>query len=277
MHLFQNTILTNWIRTTHFMVRNVIAGLLAALVSIAAFSPGSHAADTNAQLRKLEDLAAAFDESALRVNGSRVQELARWTGTIYLAIADTPGIERVAGDIEALVGRLATVARVGVERVAVNDKRRNFYVRASTRESNGSHPCLSAVDWDDLGRIVAVEVHLNLSNHARLSRCARHEVVHGFGLRDHPRQAHSILSYRYADQAQLTEADEIILATLYDPRLPATGPMAQTSRLACGLIAEKLRLAPTAAAPVCLKRGSPAREGLFAARGIPDARERIGQ
>lgn len=261
-----------------FMVRHIVAGAFAVLFAVGAASPASQANDTEAKMRKLEDLVRAFDETALRVNGSRVDELARWTSTIYLAIADTPGIERVAGDIEGLVRKLAGVARVGVERVAVNDPRRNFYVRASTRESNGAHPCLSAVDWDDLGRLVAVEVQLNMSNYARLTRCARHEVVHGFGLRDHPRQAHSILSYRYSDQASLTEADEMILATLYDPRVPATGPMTATASIACGVMAEKLNLAPQAAAPVCARRAPQTRPGLFAStRGDLDSREQIGQ
>jgi hypothetical protein len=145
--------------------------------------------------------------------------------------------------------------------------------------SNGKTPCLSAVDWDDWGRMAAVEVHVNLTNAARLTRCVNHEVLHGFGLRSHPDTAYSVLSYRYASQAHMTEIDELVLATLYDPRVPATGSMARTAQIACGVMAEKLHMTQEAAAPICARRSTPSpRQGLFASLGGSGAeRENFGQ
>ncbi|MBX3501459.1 MAG: hypothetical protein KF889_18620 [Alphaproteobacteria bacterium] len=264
----------------NYFVRHISAGVLAAGLAVSAIIPVTHATDAPDQSRRLEELVRAFDESAMRVNGSRAQELARWTGTIYLAIADTPGLERVAGEAENMVRTLAAFTRVNVERVAVSDPRRNFLIKASTRESNGRTPCLSAVDWDDWGRMATVEVHVNLTNAARLTRCINHEILHGFGLRSHPETAYSVLSYRYVNQAHLTEIDEVVLATLYDPRVPVTGSMPNIARIACGVMAEKLNMTAAAAEPICARRSAPSRQGLFAslsASGSEREREHIGQ
>lgn len=262
----------------NFIVRQFAAGALAACVVAGAIIPTSHATDAPDQSRRLEEMVRAFDEAAMRVNGSRAQELARWSGTIYLAIADTPGIERIAGEAERMVRTLASLARVNVERVAVSDPRRNFYIKASARDSNGRNPCFSAVDWDDWGRMGTVEVNVNLSNHARLTRCINHEVLHGFGLRSHPESAFSVLSYHYANQAQLTETDHIVLATLYDQRVPVTGSMTTIARAACGVLAEKLNMTQEAAEPICARRSRPSRGGLFASLGQSgNEREKISQ
>jgi hypothetical protein len=262
---------------TNFIVRHVAAGAAAVWVAAGAIIPTSHAADAPDQIRKLEEMVRAFDQTAMKVNGARARELARWRGTIYLAIASTPGIEHVAGQAERMVRTLAAVARVHVERVAVNDPRRNFHIKASARNSNGRTPCFSAVNWDDWGRMAAVEVNVNLTNRARLTRCINHEVLHGFGLRSHPETAFSVLSYHYTSQAQPTETDHIVLATLYDRRVPATGSLATIARAACGVLAEKLNITAAAAAPICARRGQPSRGGMFASLGRSgNEREKIG-
>ncbi len=261
----------------HF--RRLFAGAVVAALAFGSMAPASHAADASDVRQKLEDMVRAFDEMAVKVNGSRATELARWTGPIYLAIANTPGMERVSAEAEALVRNLAQLARVPVHRVAANDPRRNFSIVASTRDSSGTTPCVSQVDWDEAGRLTTVEVRLNLTNFGRLVRCARHEIVHGFGLRAHPDTAFSVLSYRYANQAELTDTDHVVLETLYDRRVPATGPMDTTTRVACQVMAEKLQMSADAAAPVCDRRSAPSRGGLFASlRGNGNGpQENIGQ
>src|SRR5690349_11041482 len=127
----------------HF--RRLFAGAVVAALSFGSLSFAAQAADAPDATRKLEDMVRAFDEMAVKVNGSRASELARWTGPIYLAIADTPGMERVSADAEALVRNLAQLARVPVHRVAANDPRRNFSIVGSTRDSKGATPCLSQV------------------------------------------------------------------------------------------------------------------------------------
>jgi hypothetical protein len=259
--------------------RQLFAGALAAAIAFGSISPASHAADTSDATSKLEDMVRAFDEMAIKVNGSRAAELARWTGPIYLAIAETSGMERIAATAEALVRELAQVAQVPVHRVAANDPRRNFSIVASWRDGTGSTPCLSQVDWDGMGRLTSVEVRLNLSNYGRLTRCANHEIVHGFGLRAHPDTAFSVLSYRYSTQAQLTDTDRVVLEALYDRRVPATGSMDTTIRVACQVMGEKLQMPADAAASVCERRSAPSRGGLFASvkGNANEPQERIGQ
>jgi TPR repeat protein len=69
-----------------------------------------------------------------------------------------------------------------------------------------------------------------------LERCVRHEILHGFGLLNHPHRLHSVLSYHVGDQmAEMTEADIVMLKSLYDPRIqPAM------SRLAALVVADGL-------------------------------------
>lgn len=212
---------------------------------------GGAADDTRDRMRQLQTASIAFHETALRVNGVSANELARWNSPIYLAFDDGAALQRAAPDVEAAVRSLAAVARVSVERVAVDDRRRNFIIRASTRSASGATSCFSLVDWDEGGRIIRVEVHLNLSNFSRLRRCINHEVLHGFGLRAHPETAFSVLSYHYATQAEMTGSDRIVLETLYDVRLPAHLSMAATGRIACQLMAERFGIPARAASPVC--------------------------
>jgi hypothetical protein len=257
----------------------LFAGAMAVALACGFLPSASQAADAPDSIRKLEDMVLAFDEMAVKVNGSRATELARWTGPIYLSIADTPGMERVSAEAEALVRNLAQLAQVPVHRVAANDRRRNFSIVASSRDGTGSTPCVSQVDWDEAGRLTFVEVRLNLNNYGRLSRCANHEIVHGFGLRAHPDSAFSVLSYRYSTQAQLTDTDRVVLAALYDRRVPGTGSMDTTTHVACQVIAEKMQISADAAASVCESRSAPSRGGLFASlkAGGNRPQENIGQ
>ncbi len=224
-------------------------------------------------LRTLEDTFRAFQDTAMRVNNVRATELARWNGPIYLAYAE--GVERARPEVDAMVGTLATMAKVPVERVSASDPRVNFLVRASVRNSMGNTRCFAHIDWDGAGHMTRVELNLNMTNRERLTRCINHETVHGFGLRDHPDTAFSVLSYKYAMQAQLTDSDRIVLATLYDARLPITGQMDSIGQIACGLIAERLQISADRAAPVCNQRSTPPRTSVFAR--AHDIKENIGQ
>lgn len=221
------------------------------------------ASDAPDRQKQLEEVFGAFKDAAMRVQTSRAMELARWTSPIYLAFSDTPGLERARTDVEITVSTLASLVKVPVERVAANDPRVNFLVRASTRNAAGATPCYTVIDWDDTGRLVRVELHLSLLNLDRLTRCTNHEILHGFGLRSHPDTAFSVLSYRYNTQAHLTDTDRIILETLYDARLPTAGSMDSIGRIACGLIADRLHVSSDRAASVCERQHAPVRTSLF--------------
>jgi hypothetical protein len=224
-------------------------------------------------LRTLEETFRAFQETAMRVNNIRATELARWNGPIYLAYAE--GVERAKPEVDAAVARLATLAKVKVEQVPTSDPRVNFVVRASTRDSRGNARCYANIDWDGAGHMTKVELNVNMTNFERLTRCVNHEAVHGFGLRDHPDTAFSVLSYSYNTQAQLTDTDRVVLTTLYDARLPVTGQMDSIGRVACRLIAERLQISADRAASVCDNQATPPRTSVFARAHI--IKENIGQ
>ena len=215
----------------------------------------------------LEDAARAFDDAALRVDTAPAVELARWTRPIFLAVADDSGMSSYAAEVEASVRFMASVARVSVTRVAWGDSRANFLVRPSTVQSSGKSPCRSAVDWTDLGHMVRAEIYVNLSNPGRVTRCINHEVLHGFGFRGHPHASFSVLSYKYAAQAQLTDTDRLMLETLYDPRLKPGTKVSAASPVACGILAEKVRASAEETAALCTGRGTAPRRGLVAFAG----------
>ncbi|MCW5748837.1 MAG: DUF2927 domain-containing protein [Alphaproteobacteria bacterium] len=216
----------------------------------------------------LEDAAKAFDDAALRIDTAPATELARWTTPIFLAVSDHAGMNAYAGEVEAAVRAMAAIAGVTVNRVAWQDPRANFVVRPNTSEYAGKSPCRSSVDWTDAGLMMRAEIHVNLANPGRITRCINHEVMHGFGFRGHPHSSFSVLSYKYAAQAQLTDTDRVILQTLYDPRLQPGMRTPAASQVACSIIAEKLHSQPADAAAACGHRGAvAARRGTLAFSG----------
>ena len=216
---------------------------------------------------KLDDVAKAFDDAALRIDTSPAIELARWTTPIFLAINENAGMGGFAPEVEAAVRANAAIARVQVTRVAWGDSRANFLVRSSAGEVGGRPPCRSSVDWNDIGQMVRSDIYVNLNNPNRITRCINHEVLHGFGFRGHPHSSFSVLSYKYAAQAQLTDIDQLMLQTLYDPRLRPGTKVAAASPVACTILAEKVRASTEETAALCNDRGTAPRRGLVAFSG----------
>lgn len=95
--------------------------------------------------------------------------------------------------------------------------------------------CFITYNFNTTGQMQWARLQINLAAPS-LERCVRHEILHGFGLMNHPHRLHSVLSYHVGDQmADLTEADLVLLKSLYDPRIkPAM------SRLAALNIADSL-------------------------------------
>jgi len=215
----------------------------------------------------LEDAARAFDDAALRIDTSPAVEMARWTGPIYLAVSEGSGMSGYASEVETSVRFMASIARVSVTRVAWGDSRANFLVRGNSGDGSGKSPCRSSIDWNDVGQMVRAEVLVNVANPGRVTRCINHEVLHGFGFRGHAHASFSVLSYKHAAQAQLTDTDRLMLETLYDPRLRPGTKVAAVSPVACSILAEKLRAPADETAALCTGRGTTPRRGLVAFAG----------
>jgi len=244
-------------------VRRRLAWTLLTLGFVCGFAVAGRASDTLSPAL-LPDAAGAFDDAALRVNDSQPADLVRWTGPIYLAIAEGEGMQAIAAEVEASVRTLAAIARVSVSRVNINDSRRNFLVRPA--DSTGRVACRASV-YSQYGRIASAEVEVYVGGRGSLTRCINHEVMHAFGFRSHAHAAFSILSYKQARLLELSALDRVMLETLYDPRLrPGMRPTEATAA-ACTIIAEKLGLAARDAATQCAGRDVSGRQvALFGRR-----------
>jgi hypothetical protein len=209
----------------------------------------------------------AFDDAAIRINDVETEGIARWAGTIYLAIAEYSGMTRATPGIEAAIGELATLARLSVVRVPWNDRRANFTFRPGTSEPAGAGmpPCRSAISWQD-GVVQRAEIVVNLANHGRVKRCVNHEAMHGFGFRSHAHSALSVLSYRRADQETLSWVDRLMLTTLYDSRLRPGMRGAAALPIACGVMAEKLQVRLSDRTRICANRVPDPRSAIFGGR-----------
>lgn len=99
--------------------------------------------------------------------------------------------------------------------------------------------CYAGPNYNTSGHIQHVNLQINLAA-PNIERCVRHEILHSFGLLNHPHSLHSVLSY-YTTVADLTEADQVMLLSLYDPRIrPGMSRLAALT-VADGLIEEKRR------------------------------------
>lgn len=233
--------------------------------------PSGHGADpVSATEAPLEHAIKAFDEAATRVNDHERERIARWTGTIHLAIADYSGMSRIATEIEAAVGELAVIARLNVVRVPWGDRRGNFTFRPSAGDpaGSGAPPCRSSVTWQD-GVVQRAEIVVNLGNPGRVRRCVNHESMHGFGFRSHAHTAVSVLSYRKADQANLSWVDRLMLGTLYDTKLHPGMDGSRALPIACAIMADRLKASAHERTSTCAGRvPEPGRRlATFGARG----------
>lgn len=172
----------------------------------------------------------------------------KWTGEIRYRI---DGFTYNARAIEAALGTLrrqAEVAGVALREAAAADAA-NFTIMfenvdvfrlGSVARRAG---CYMEPSYDEgSGRMTAAVLHVNLARPAEIDRCIVHETLHGFGLLNHPHKLHSVLSY-YTQRiaSDLTEADIVMLKTLYDPRLKPGMRRLQALQLADGIIEEKRR------------------------------------
>ncbi|HEX2886068.1 DUF2927 domain-containing protein [Vineibacter terrae] len=230
------------------------------------FATAGQASDTLSPAL-LQDAAQAFDDAALRVNDAQPADLVRWTGPIFLAIADGDGLHARAAEIEASVRTLAAIARVPVSRVAADDPRRNFLVRPAA--TGGRAACRAAVA-SQAGRIASAEVEIYLGGRGSLTRCINHEVMHAFGFRSHAHAALSILSYKQSRQTDLSALDRVMIETLYDPRLRPGMRPAEAAPMACAVLAEKLGLSARDAGAQCGSRDDGGQLALFGRRARPN-------
>lgn len=195
-----------------------------------------------------EDILRGFDASALSASRDDVAYggsydpvgmIVKWQKPIVYKIE---GLRSRPDAINLAVATLKQqAALVGLEVRAANAPSEANYTIAFRNVANfnvGDRKaiCYLTYNFNTNGHMQWASLQINLAAPS-LERCVRHEILHGFGLLNHPHHLHSVLSYRTGDQmADLTEADLVLLRSLYDPRIkPAMSRLAALT-IADGLI-----------------------------------------
>ncbi|WP_300303722.1 DUF2927 domain-containing protein [Ferrovibrio sp.] len=204
--------------------RAALAGIALACIALLSACLGR---DWKPPLQSHDQLVRAFDEAAL-ARGF----VMKWTEPIrYAADGRTDDAARLAF-AEATLLRMAAIAGVEAYKVP-HVSAANFALVFSNVEnfklaSGQTAFCYAVPLADRNGHMTKVILHLNINmpnafygQMQTLSpeQCIVHEMMHGFGFYGHPHTTYSILSYGNIRLQDMTEADELLLRTLYDGRM----------------------------------------------------------
>lgn len=241
--------------------RIVSAGLLLAGLA-AGLGAGPGAAQTTGKNPSHADILRGFDAAVFWASREDVDYGGTYNPVGFVMRWQTDILYRVDGlrfkpDIIALaiaaLRQQAAIAGVPV-REAKDEEDANFILVfrdvANFSLQGRKASCYMNINYDRLsGRISKATLQMNLSA-AGLERCVRHETLHGFGLLNHPHKLHSLLSYYTSSFVyDMTEADIVMLQTLYDPRMKAGMSRLPGLVLADQILEEKRRALNPAAPP----------------------------
>jgi len=225
--------------------------------------PGTAAAlvETPGRNPTHDDILRGFDASALSASREDVAYGGSYNPVGMIVKWQTPIVYRIEGlraRPEAINLAIATLqqqaAIAGIEvRAAKAPSEANYTLAfgnvAGYDLGDRKAVCFLTYNFNTTGQMQWAKLQINLAAPS-LERCVRHEILHGFGLLNHPHRLHSVLSYHVGDQmAEMTEADIVMLKSLYDPRIqPAMSRLAALT-IADGLIdANRRALNPRAPA-----------------------------
>jgi hypothetical protein len=208
-----------------------------------------------------EDILRGFDASALSASREDVAYGGTYDPVGMIVKWQKPIVYRIEGlrsRPEAINLAIATLqqqaALAGIElRAAKAPSEANYTIAfgnaAGYNLGDRKAVCFITYNFNTSGHMQWAKLQINLAAPS-LERCVRHEILHGFGLMNHPHRLHSVLSYHVGDHmADITEADIVMLRSLYDPRIkPAMSRLAALT-IADGLIeANRRALNPRAPA-----------------------------
>ncbi len=241
-------------------VRRMMAAWMAAGWLLAS---GPAMAQTTGKNPSHEDILRGFDAAALWASREDVGYGGTYIPTGMIVKWDKPIVYRLDGmthkpamrdyAVKALQ-KQAAIAGLEVREATAYDPANytivfgdvDVFVMANGRKAG----CYMRPIYDyRSGKMISAELRINLSSRD-VERCIVHEVLHGFGLLNHPHKLHSVLSYyTVAFVFDLTEPDEVLLRTLYDPRIKAGMSRLPALLAADGIIEEKRRALNPAAPP----------------------------
>jgi hypothetical protein len=238
-----------------------MAALAAALLAGFGLVPAAALVEAPSHTPTHEDILRGFDASALSASREDtayggaydpVGMIVKWQKPIVYRIE---GLRARPDAVNLAIAKLqqqAALAGIAV-RAAKAPSEANYTITFSNvagfNIGDRKAVCFLTYNFNTVGQMQWAKLQINLAAPS-LERCVRHEILHGFGLMNHPHRLHSVLSYHVGDHmAEMTEADVVLLKSLYDPRIrPAMSRLAALS-IADGLIeANRRTLNPRAPA-----------------------------
>lgn len=210
-----------------------------ALLAGAAVVPAAALVEAPDRNPKHDDILRGFDASALSASREDVAYGGTYDPVGMVVKWQKPIVYRIEGlrsRPDAINLAIATLqqqaALAGIEvRAAKAPSEANYTLAFSNVAGydlgDRKAVCFITYSFNTTGQMQWAKLQINLAAPS-LERCVRHEILHGFGLMNHPHRLHSVLSYHVGDQmAELTEADLVLLKSLYDPRItPAMSRLA---------------------------------------------------
>lgn len=230
---------------------------IVAIVGLSGFWTVAAVGQTTGKNPSHADILRGFDIAALYADKSQGSTgygsgatmagvVTKWTRPIlYRVDGMTYDKARIAETIDSLK-RVAAMAGIPVSE-GTEDTANFILMFRNTdnlRTSNGGRAgCLTLWNGNQwTGALTRAELQINLGTRSDLTQCINHEMLHAFGLRGHPHKLHSVMSYytvRFVFDT--TEADTVILQTLYDRRMKPGMSRLSAAVLADGIIEEKRR------------------------------------
>jgi hypothetical protein len=247
-----------------------MAALAAALLAGSGLAPAAALVEAPARNPTHEDILRGFDASALSASREDVAYggsydpvgmIVKWQKPIVYRIEGLRARPDAVNLAIATLQQQAALAGIAV-RAAKAPSEANYTIAfgnaAGYNLGDRKAVCFLTYNFNTIGQMQWAKLQINLAAPS-LERCVRHEILHGFGLMNHPHRLHSVLSYHVGDHmAEVTEADVVMLKSLYDPRIkPAMSRLAALT-IADGLIEANRRAinprAPTKTDPAPVLR-----------------------
>jgi hypothetical protein len=205
------------------------------------------AKDWKPALQSHDELIRAFDETALR--GGMV---VKWNEPIRYAVEEDGMDTRRMAFAEAALLRMAGIAGVTafkVPHVSAANLILTFGNTDNYKLSSGQTAfCyVTRRSSPGTGAMMTATLYLNSNipqsfygstNPVTPEHCIVHELMHAFGFFGHSHRTYSILSYANIRLQDLSEADELLLRTLYDSRLKSGTPSWPALHQAHAIMAE---------------------------------------
>ncbi len=207
-------------------------------VAVVGYVPVASAADE----KQVEQYLQAFYESALWHDGRNAVWVRKWAQPLRVRFSGLTAEKHRTVVLDRLA-EMTQIAGLEYSVVPSGEGEMNFlveFVDTAGLTANGRAAGCVAHTYSGPGNVYAyAHLVLNLRMGHELNHCITHELFHALGFPGHPHAVDSVLSYVYR-RADMTDADRMSLAVLYDPRISAGAFQLPAMAAARDVIVDKL-------------------------------------